>query len=95
MAGGQVTTGTRRPRSTPTRTRRPISFSQGTLAGPGAHWDAAVGEFILPWDEVIAARHPHRRGLDFARSAFQHACLVCAWDPKLAATIEGNPPPVK
>ncbi|HEY3904427.1 MAG TPA: DUF5996 family protein [Streptosporangiaceae bacterium] len=72
----------------------PDHFSQGTLAGPGAHWDAAVGEFILPWDEVIAARDPHAAGLDFARSAFQHACLVCAWDPELAATIESSPPPV-
>ena len=29
---------------------------------PGAHWDAALGEFILPWDEVVAAGHPHATG---------------------------------
>jgi hypothetical protein len=32
--------------------------------------------------------------VDFARSAFQHACQVCAWDPALAATANGTPPPV-
>jgi hypothetical protein len=73
----------------------PEGYSAGTLAGPGAHWDAAISEFILPWDEVIAVPYPHKAGLDFARSAFQHACLVCGWDPKLAATIEGTPPPVR
>ncbi len=72
----------------------PEHYSEGKLAGPGAHWDASVGEFILPWDEVVAAEHPHAAGLEFARSAFQHACLVCGWDPKLAATIDGTPPPV-
>ena len=30
----------------------------------------------------------------FARSAFQHACLVCGWDPELAASAEGTPPPL-
>ena len=73
----------------------PENFSQGKLAGPGAHWDAAIGEYILPWDEVAAAERPHAAALDFARSAFQHACLVCGWDPKLPATIKGTPPPVK
>ncbi|HET7016716.1 MAG TPA: DUF5996 family protein [Streptosporangiaceae bacterium] len=72
----------------------PEHYRHGTLAGPGAHWDAAIGEFILPWDDLVATPNPHKAGVDFARSAFQHACLVCGWDPKLAATIEGTPPPV-
>jgi hypothetical protein len=33
--------------------------------------------------------------VDFTRSAFQHACRVCAWDPALAATADGTPPPVR
>ena len=37
---------------------------------------------------------PHGTGLAFARSVFRHACLVCDWDPALAATAEGKPPPV-
>src|SRR5207302_164258 len=31
---------------------------------------------------------------EFARSAFQHACAVCEWDPALARSAEGAPPPV-
>ena len=29
-----------------------------------------------------------------ALSAIRHACVVCGWDPELAASAEGNPPPV-
>ena len=35
-----------------------------------------------------------RVALEFARSAFRHACAVCGWDPALAASAEGTPPPV-
>jgi hypothetical protein len=33
--------------------------------------------------------------MEFARSAFRQACLVCAWDSDLAATADGTPPPVR
>jgi hypothetical protein len=72
----------------------PEDFGEAKLPADGAHWDAGLGEFILPWDDVIAARHPHATGLEFVRSVFQHACAVCAWDPKLAASADSNPPPV-
>jgi len=32
--------------------------------------------------------------VEFARSAFRHACIVCEWDPALPASVEGDPPPV-
>ena len=72
----------------------PDGFRRGTLSPPAAHWDAGLGEFILEWDDVRAAGDPHAAALEFARSAFRHACAVCAWDPQLAATAEGVPPPV-
>jgi hypothetical protein len=25
---------------------------------------------------------------------FRHACTMCEWDPALAASAEGNPPPL-
>ncbi len=40
------------------------------------------------------AADPHAAALEFARSAFDHACAVCEWDPALAASAEGSPPPV-
>jgi hypothetical protein len=70
-------------------------FSQATLAPDAAHWDGDLGEFVLNWDDVRTAEDPHAAAVDFTRSAFQHACRVCAWDPALAATANGTPPPVR
>jgi hypothetical protein len=72
----------------------PEGFADATLAPSSARWDAALGEYILDWDDVRASPDPHAVGLEFARSAFSHACAVCAWDPALAASAEGKPPPI-
>ena len=60
---------------------------------PG-RWEPALGEFVLDWDEVVAADDPHETALGFARGFAQHACTVCGWDPELAGTVRGDPPPV-
>jgi hypothetical protein len=72
----------------------PPGFEGGTLTPSPARWDGALGEYVLDWDDVCASEDPHAFALDFARSAFRHACLVCGWDETLAASIEGTPPPV-
>jgi hypothetical protein len=72
----------------------PPGYDQATLTPPAAHWNAAVGEYILEWDDVRSAPDPHAAALEFARSAFRHACLACDWDPALAASADSNPPPV-
>ena len=72
----------------------PEGFENATLSPPAARWDGAQRLFVLDWDDVIAAPDPHAAALEFARSAFRHACAVCAWDPELAATADGRPPPV-
>jgi hypothetical protein len=69
-------------------------FSGADLGVDGARWDAELGEYVLEWEDVIAAADPHRLALDFAQAAFRHACVTCSWDPALAATAEGTPPPV-
>jgi len=70
----------------------PDGFAGGSLSA--GRWDDALGEYVLDWDDARAADDSHAFTLEFARSAFRHACLVCDWDPKLAATADGNPPPV-
>jgi hypothetical protein len=70
-------------------------YPQAVLSPAGAHWDGHLGEFVLTWDDVRAAEDPHAAALTFARSAFQHACRVCEWDPALAASADGTPPPVR
>jgi hypothetical protein len=72
----------------------PEGFADGTLSPAPARWDDELGLYLLEWDDVRASGDPHAFALEFARSAFQHACLVCGWDEKLAASAEGTPPPV-
>jgi hypothetical protein len=72
----------------------PDGFAGATLEPAAARWEERLGEYLLDWDDVVAAPDPHAAALAFARSAFRHACEVCDWDPGLAATAEGTPPPV-
>jgi hypothetical protein len=72
----------------------PPGYEAAALSPEAARWDTALGEYVLDWDDVRAADDPHACALEFARSAFRHACLVCEWDPTLAASAEGSPPPV-
>jgi hypothetical protein len=72
----------------------PDGFDKAALSPPAAHWDAELGEYILEWDDVRVAPNPHGAALDFGLSAIRHACTVCGWDPDLAASTEGVPPPV-
>jgi hypothetical protein len=69
-------------------------LADAPLSVPGARWDSRLGEYILDWEDVRASPDPHGLALDFARSVFRHACEICQWDPALAASAEGTPPPV-
>jgi hypothetical protein len=69
-------------------------FADGDLGVPGSRWDDDLGEYVLEWEEIADASDPHAIALEFARSAFRHACTTCSWDPALAASAEGTPPPV-
>jgi hypothetical protein len=72
----------------------PEGFAAATLAPAPAHWDAALGEYILNWDDIRSTPDPRSAALEFARSAFRHACVVCDYDSALLASIDGRPPPV-
>ena len=92
--GGRATPATEKRRSTPTRIPHPTASRRRPCHRARRAWDATLGEYILDWDDVIASPDPHDFAVTFARSAFQHACVVCSWDPSLAASAEGSPPPV-
>ncbi len=72
----------------------PEGFASAALTPDAARWDAGLGEYVLDWDDVLASADPFATALTFARSAFRHACAVCGWDPALAASADGTPPPV-
>jgi hypothetical protein len=69
-------------------------FADGSVGPAEARWEGDLGEYVLDWDDVCAADDPHAYALEFARSAFRHACIACEWDAELAASAEGTPPPV-
>jgi hypothetical protein len=73
----------------------PETFAGAILSPAVARFDQGLGEYILDWDDVRSSPDPHRTALDFARSAFRHACVVCGWDAGLAASAEGSPPPIR
>jgi hypothetical protein len=72
----------------------PAGFSNAQLSPATARWDDALGEYLLDWDDVVREERPHEAALEFGRSAVRHGCTVCEWDPALAASVEGVPPPV-
>jgi len=72
----------------------PEGFAEGRLSPDAARWEPELGLFVLDWDDARTATDPHAAAVEFARSAFRHACVVCDWDPALLASAEGSPPPV-
>jgi hypothetical protein len=72
----------------------PEEFAAATLSPAAARWEAELGLYVLDWEDVRRGAAPHEAALDFARSVVRHACAVCDWDPALAASVQGTPPPV-
>jgi len=72
----------------------PEGFGTADLSVPSARWEETLGEYILDWKDVTESSDPHGTALQFARSFVRHACTVCAWDPLLAASVDGDPPPI-
>ena len=73
----------------------PPNYGHGVLEPGAARWEPSLGEYILDWDDVVGSDDPHRTALVFARSAVEHSCTSCGWDPALSASLTGRPPPVR
>jgi uncharacterized protein DUF5996 len=73
----------------------PDGFAGADISPAEARWDGQLGEYVLYWEDVRESPDPHALALEFARSAFRHACAACEWDPALAASAEGVPPPIR
>lgn len=73
----------------------PDGFAEADLSPAPGRWDAGLGEYVLGWEDIRQSPDPHALAVEFMRAAFRHACTVCDWDPALAATAEGIPPPIR
>jgi hypothetical protein len=60
---------------------------------PG-HYDEALGEYVLEMAAAAATPDPHGTALDFARAVGRQCMTACEWDPALAGSLDGTPPPV-
>ena len=73
----------------------PDGFGEADLSPSAARWDAKLGEYLFDWEDIRESPDPHAAAVEFGRSAFRHAGAVSEWDPDLAATAEGVPPPIR
>lgn len=62
---------------------------------PGAHFDAALGEFVLPYDRVRAAADPDAMLLDFLSSTYAAAADAGQWDRSALECRIGIPAKVR
>jgi hypothetical protein len=72
----------------------PPDYVPTAPAPPPARWDAGLGEYVFDWKDACATRDPEGAVMEFAHSVFRHTCTACDWDPELAASAEGVPPPI-
>jgi Family of unknown function (DUF5996) len=72
----------------------PDGYGYHQLSPPAACWNESLGEYVLDWDDVIAQPDPHGYVMEFLRSSLDHSCAACEWDPALAASAHGTPPPL-
>ena len=73
----------------------PEGFAGGALSPAPARWDGDARRVRARLGRRASPPPTRTRyALEFARSAFRHACRSASWDPALAASAEGTPPPV-
>jgi hypothetical protein len=73
----------------------PEGFASLALSPPAARWEPGLGEHVLDLADIRASPDPRQAALEFAGSVFRLACAACGWDPVLAASAAGEPPPVR
>jgi len=69
-------------------------FAERELPVPG-RWSGELGEYVLDHAEAAATGDPEKAVVDFCGEIFSHACNVCDWNPALAASAAGSPPPIR
>ena len=67
----------------------PPGFADVQVEPVGAHWDAGLGEFVLPYEVVRSAGDPDKALLAFFQSTYEAAADLASW-PR--AELERSPP---
>jgi hypothetical protein len=69
----------------------PDGFRSSAVAPPGASFNAAVGEFLLPYDIVRAASDPDAAVLAFLQGTYEAAANAGKWDRAALECQTGAP----
>jgi hypothetical protein len=59
---------------------RPRGFSEWSVEPKAAHWDASLGEYLLPYEAVRKSDDPERTLLSFLQSTYDAAAETGDWD---------------
>jgi Family of unknown function (DUF5996) len=68
----------------------PAGYAAAPVAPAGASYEAAMGEFILPYETLRAAADPERALMAFLQSTYEAAANLASWD---RAALERPPTP--
>ena len=66
----------------------PAGIDKETVRPAAARWDPAVGEFLLPYDDVRSASSPREAILEFCESVYAAGARLAHWDPNLVMREE-------
>lgn len=69
----------------------PDSFRHQHVEPAAAHWDAALGEFVLPYESVRAADNPEAELEAFLLSTYEAAAVTGDWDREALECETGVP----
>ncbi len=61
-------------------TPAPPGVETATVAPPGAHWVPQLGEFVLPWEALVAENDPDAVALEFFTSVYRSTANLAGWD---------------
>jgi Family of unknown function (DUF5996) len=58
----------------------PPGFSEAVVAPEAAQWNAALGEFVLPYEDVRLAEDPEAALMQFLETTYEAAARSAGWD---------------
>ena len=67
----------------------PDKIAEARIQPEAAHFDATMGEFILPYEDVRSTSSPEEEVFAFFQSTYEASAALASWD---RAALEGNVP---
>lgn len=69
----------------------PDGFAEARIRPEAAHYDKALGEFVLPYEAVRTSREPDEVLLAFLESSYAAAANLGAWEREALECEQGRP----